>query len=121
MPKRHTRAQRGPTRPAWQVDDGSATTESEESRLQAIASAPLGGHASASQTRHRTRCVQGALSVLRYLRVGIAPGHGAWVVLQEMMGAMDTVGVMDSISGKNVGRIIGMQVWSAPAGYGLPV
>jgi hypothetical protein len=83
--------------------------------------APLGGHASASQTRHRTRCIQGALSVLEYLRVGIAPGHGAWVVLQEMMGAMDTVGVMDSISGKNVGRIIGMQVWSAPAGYALPV
>ena len=53
--------------------------------------------------------------------MGIAPGHGAWVVLQEMMGAMDTVGVMDSISGKNVGRIIGMQVWSAPAGYRLPV
>jgi hypothetical protein len=24
---------------------------------------------------------------------------------------------MDSISGKNVGRIIGMQVWSAPAGF----
>ena len=118
MPKRQTRAQRGPTCLAGGRRVG-------DHRVGGVATAgdrilSPRGHASASQTRHRTRCIQGALSVLEYLIVGIAPWHVAWFVLQEMMGAMDTVGVMDSISGKNVGRIIGMQVWSAPAGYVLP-